>query len=85
MRASKRCPDPDCRGTTEPEQDGDVVYDECTTCGYALNWRRVEDPAENDGRCAVGVPDDVRRVASGFAAQPPLLQIGRFDARAQGR
>lgn len=87
MRASKgRCPDPDCRGTTEPEQDGDVLYDECVVCGFALNWRRAEDPEQSDGRCAVGIPEDVRRAANSFTLpKPPLLQIGRRDAGVEGR
>lgn len=76
-----RCPDPDCRGTTEPEQDGDVAYDECNTCGYATGWRRIEDPEANQGGCPVGIPEGVRRAAGGMQALPPLMQIGRRDAR----
>jgi hypothetical protein len=78
------CTDPQCRGRAEPEQDGDHLYFECLTCGYAFGFTRSETVAVNpDGACAVGVPEDVRRAASQpmtnalRASGPPLLSIGR--------
>ncbi len=83
---SRPCVDPECGGTAEPEQEGDHRFYECLACGYAFDWYRVtEDTTESDS-CSAGVPEDVRRAASGFAQQAlieqnkteaPLLQIGR--------
>lgn len=84
-RDSVRCNDPACGGRAEPEQDGDHTYFECVECGYAFAFQRVETVAVNpEGRCSVGIPEDVRRAASQpmtnalAASRPlPLLSIGR--------
>jgi hypothetical protein len=83
--ASSRCADPDCRGVAEPEQDGDHQWLECTTCGYAHSWARItetSDTPQSRDVCAVGVPEAVRRAASSFHTEPPLMQIGRRNATA---
>jgi len=68
----------------EPEQDGEHCYYSCPTCGYLFGFStaRLSLTAQNDGACAVGVPEDVRRAASApmrnvLAAQGPLLTIGK--------
>jgi hypothetical protein len=77
------CADPQCRGRAEPEQDGDHLYFECITCGYAFGFTRSETVLHPANTCAVGVPEDVRRAASQpmtnalRASAPPLLSIGR--------
>ncbi len=79
------CADPACNGRAEPEQDGDHTYFECPECGYAFGFTRLSTVAvQQDGACAVGVPEDLRRAASQpmtnalAASQPlPLLSIGR--------
>lgn len=81
---ARRCADPECGGLAEPEQDGEHRYLECTCCGYAFGWERVETVAVNpEGGCSVGIPETIRRAAStamenALARQgrPPLLQIG---------
>ncbi len=82
---SGRCPDPDCHGKTEPEQDGDAVYDECTECGYATNWRRAEPAPDEAATCQAGIPEHVRRAAHVATSPSPLLQIRSRDALPQGR
>jgi tRNA(Ile2) C34 agmatinyltransferase TiaS len=81
---SVRCADPQCGGRAEPEQDGDHLYFECTDCGYAFGFSRMETALQQStGTCAVGIPEDVRRAASQpmtdalTASGPPLLSIGR--------
>lgn len=85
---SRPCPDPECGGTAEPEQDGDHLYFECTRCGYAAGYHKAEQPtlaANQSGHCSVGVPEAVRRAASAAmdnaltaaSTLGPLLQIGR--------
>lgn len=85
----RRCPDPDCGGLAEPEQDGDHKYFACVDCGFEFGWERVETSilAEDaDGNCSVGVPASVRRAVSGIGQpqEPPVpkpvslgLTIGR--------
>lgn len=84
---TRACADPECGGTAEPEQDGDHRFHECRSCGYAFAWHRVTDTGDaSTDPCSAGIPENVRRTASGFAQQvlaeqgktePPLLQIGR--------
>ena len=89
---ARPCRNPDCtdehghHGIAEPEQDGDVRYHECTTCGYAFGYERIETlsvQVKSEGSCAVGVPEDLRRRASAAmeravtAEGGPLLTIGR--------
>lgn len=86
LTSSRPCPDPECGGLGEPEQDGDHTYCECTTCGYAFDYQRLAAVAvAPDGTsCAAGIPEHLRRAASApventlAATRPPLLlQIGR--------
>lgn len=68
------CADPECLaesgpGTAEPEQDGDHRYFICQVCGFEFGWDRM--PTETlavgqDGSCSVGVPEEVRKAASGL-------------------
>lgn len=62
------CPDPDCGGMGEPDQDGDHLFYECKECGYQFGWDRVPQPAHvgdgAGGSCQIGVPESVRRAAS---------------------
>ena len=73
-------------GVAEPEQDGEHRYHECTNCGYAFGWARVDVlsvQVKSEGSCAVGVPEDLRRRASAAmnaalaADAEPLFTIGR--------
>lgn len=82
MSSSRHCRDPECSGTAEPEQDGDVEWLECVVCGYGFDHVRLTaDRAPSDDVCAAGIPEAVRRRAS-QVSQAPLLQIGRRDAGA---
>lgn len=81
------CGDPECvdaagnPSLAEPEHDGDHRYYCCTTCGFTFGFSRIPAEAQNDGACAVGIPEDIRRAASAATEQAlnatPLLQIGR--------
>lgn len=85
-------PCPACRHPAEPEQDGDLTYHDCGTCGYIFGFTRITPTlsAENSNTCAVGVPEAIRRAASAPAEATlagnralPLLTIGmRSDATA---
>lgn len=78
---AERCPiaatspeDCDNPELVEPELDTDVRYFECPVCGYAWGWAQVG--AEDE--CQAGVPEGVRRMASGAA---PATFIGMPGAR----
>lgn len=58
------CRDPDCQGSAEEEVDGTVRYRVCLTCGFEFAYERVEVSGEQEV-CAIGVPEALRRVASG--------------------
>lgn len=87
---ARRCPDPDCGGTAEPEQDGDHRYHECTACGYGFGYQKLETVSVSTaGACSVGIPEGIRRAASApmesalardAGRMPVLLQIGRPHA-----
>lgn len=70
------CFDPDCVDATgghsqaEPEQDGDLTFYCCRTCGGEFGYHRV-----TDATCAAGLPLNPQ-------PRPPLLQIGRHRAPA---
>jgi hypothetical protein len=56
--------------TAEPEQDGDHKYWACTVCGFEFGWVKIDSQpisASAEGHCAVGVPAELRRAASGVA------------------
>lgn len=65
------CVDPECldpatgvRSIAEPEQDGDHLFYECVTCGFAFGWEKKPQTVATEGSCAIGVPEDIRRAAS---------------------
>lgn len=64
------CPDPECRGVAEPDQDGDHIFYECQSCGYQFGWEKAPAPAitgDSEGSCSIGVPESVRRAAAKFS------------------
>lgn len=63
-RGLVKCGDEDCPGPAEIEQDGEYRYYECVECGMAFGYHKVAVPGADDN-CAIGVPEDVRRAASG--------------------
>lgn len=71
QESERPCFDPSCAaegGVGEPEQDGDHRYFTCTLCGNDYGWERVETSVlveAPDGSCSVGVPESIRRAASG--------------------
>lgn len=69
VRESRPCFDPECSGTAVPEQEWDLVYLACEECGSEFGHMRVS--AEPD--CSRGVPEAVRRAASGVA---PVVSLG---------
>lgn len=81
------CLDPECAeqgGMAEPESDGDLCYYACSRCGYEGGYEQVRQDA---GACALGIPEEVRRLASPVppaqpAGQPVFLgtTIGRRPA-----
>jgi hypothetical protein len=56
------CRDPECDGTAELEMDGLTRYYSCATCGFEFGYERVRQEVDT---CAVGVPEGLRRAASG--------------------
>lgn len=60
------CGDPECTGMAEPEADGELRYYACTTCGFESGYEMTRQP---EGTCQLGVPEDVRRLASVPPAQ----------------
>lgn len=87
------CFDPECmderghRSWAEPEQDGDVTFYACQTCGGEFGYRRMT-PVGAAGTCAAGISAETRSAASQgmrralTADGPPLFQIRRSDASA---
>lgn len=77
------CADPECPGTGVPEQDAELYYLACDTCGHEWGWRITppSDWPENTAGCPVGIPEAVRRRAQPASAKTTgtrvLLQIGR--------
>jgi hypothetical protein len=71
---TRPCPDTECVGKSEPEEDGDLRLWVCTTCGFESHYERVQQPP---GNCQLGIPEDVRQRASVSPPQPVFLQIGR--------
>lgn len=63
-----RCMDPECpeeQPSAQPEMDGNLLFYACP-CGYEFP---AGPPAQQEGACAAGVPEDVRIRYS--ASQPP--------------
>ena len=73
------CPDTECGGTGEPEQDGDHAYLACTTCGFEFGYRKIEAQqlaVGPDGACAIGVPVALRRAVSEASERPKPVSLG---------
>ena len=69
MQADER-PCPVCGAMTEPELDGDHRYyecedDDCEAGGYTWGYERVAEGVRIDGSCQLGIPEGIRREASG--------------------
>ena len=64
------CGDPECAevygSMAEPESDGELRYYACITCGYEFGYEMTRQP---EGTCQLGVPEEVRRIASREPAQ----------------
>jgi len=58
------CRDPDCGGQAEEEVDGAVRLRVCQKCGFEFGYERIEVSGEQEV-CAIGVPEALRRAASG--------------------
>jgi hypothetical protein len=61
---TRPCIDEDCAGVAEVERDGDIIYFECNVCFSTFGYQRIGEVTDD---CAIGVPQDVRRIASGTA------------------
>lgn len=59
------CADPDCGGRAEAEQDGDHSYYSCIDCGFEFGYERIQSELREVDSCAIGVPESVRKAASG--------------------
>ena len=72
------CGDPRCPGPSEPEQDDDLRYYACVTCGTEWGYAKVRSTSSGE-TCQLGVPEGVRSRFSQPAGRPEpvLLQIGR--------
>lgn len=69
------CRDPECDGSAELEQDGDIRYFACAECGFEFDYQRLAVQVES--ACPVGVPEEIRRRTSPAPVRAPvLLQIG---------
>jgi len=65
------CGDPECAetgGMAEPESDGELRYYACVACGYEFGYEMTRQP---EGTCQLGVPEEVRRIASRVPVQSP--------------
>jgi hypothetical protein len=49
VEQQKSCPS--CSRLAEPEQDGDLIYYACESCGYEFGYRQ----ARQEGMCAAGI------------------------------
>jgi hypothetical protein len=66
LTEERPCANPDCdEEQVEPETDGDVRFWECESCGYAWGYERLSEATKIEGSCSLGVPESVRRAASG--------------------
>jgi hypothetical protein len=65
------CPDPECGGECEVEQDGDHRYFECIECGYSFGYERQLQDLTTD-TCAIGVPIEIRQRAMGEPTSVPV-------------
>lgn len=78
------CLDPECAeagGMAEPESDGELRYYACAVCGYEGGYEQTA-PAE--GNCQLGVPEEVRRIASVPPPQDPQpVFLGTIGRRTQ--
>jgi hypothetical protein len=75
IEETRPCGDPGCQGQGEPEEDGDLHYYACTTCGYEYGW---EFQKQTTPGCQLGVPEDIRRRAQPPQKQGPIsVTIGR--------
>lgn len=56
-----RGPD-ECKGTAEPEEDGEARYYKCTApdCGFEFGYEIVSEPAQGD--CQLGIPEETRKL-----------------------
>jgi len=61
------CRDEECGGTAEVEVDGDHKFYVCNDCGFEFGYEKVQTPniGTAGDSCAVGVPETIRRAASG--------------------
>jgi hypothetical protein len=50
----------------EPESDGELRYYACAECGFEFAYEMTRQP---EGTCQLGVPEEVRRIASIAPAQ----------------
>ena len=70
------CRDPECpepQPSAQPELDGDLLVYACP-CGYEFPAVR---PVQQEGSCAAGVPEDVRRLLSiaGRSVDIPMPEL----------
>jgi len=59
------CKDEECDGVAEPEKDGGHTYYACVECGMAFGYEQT-DEEQQDGSCAIGVPEDLRKAHANF-------------------
>lgn len=78
-----RCGDPEClqkQPSAEPESDGELRYYACS-CGFEFGY---EQAAPVEGNCQIGVPEEVRRIASVPPSQDPQpVFLGTIGRRTQ--
>jgi hypothetical protein len=77
VEETRDCADRECPGKAEPEEDGDLHYFACTTCGYESGYVRIQQSAPG---CQLGVPADIRARAQVPQAGPVPISIGRRPA-----
>jgi hypothetical protein len=63
---TRPCPDPECPGLAEPEEDGDHRYWACAECGYESGYEKTKSTATV---CSAGVPQVI-------PAEPAPVALG---------
>lgn len=71
------CRDSECDGQAEEEIDGNYRYRVCQSCGFTFAYEPIEVAGGGD-HCAIGVPETLRRSASGpmeEALKPKMIPL----------
>lgn len=75
---SRPCPDSECPGTAEPEEElasgGVLRWFQCGTCSMEFGYQLTRSPEGVESACSLGVPESVRRKVSMLDELTPAEQ-----------